>query len=98
VILGPTGEGASATASSGNSTALRPGEAPGGRAMFNSSRDYRPEWDARQVPGQSLAYPASAGDYREGATLAYPPASAGQMGPGQIPTGVPSGEPPKSPQ
>lgn len=97
LVLGPTGEGASATASTGGAgAATRPGEAPGGKAIFNPSRDYRPGWDSKQVPGQSLAYPASAGDYREGATMAYPPGNATQSGSGQPPTGVPSGQPPKS--
>lgn len=97
LILGPTGEGSSAAEAGGGSSEARPGEARGGKAMFNPSRDYRPEWDARQVPGASLAYPASPSDYREGATLAYPPGSGMQSAPGQPPTGVPSGQPPKSP-
>ena len=82
IMLGPTGGGAGATAST----------------LLNPARDYRPEWDGRQVPGQNLAFPASAGDYREGMTFAYPPGTAVQSAPGQPPTGVPSGEPPKSPQ
>ena len=98
LVLGPTGEGSSAARAGAAPEEPRPGEARGGRAMFNPSRDYRPEWDARQVPGASLAYPASPGDYREGATLAYPPGSAAQSAPGQPPTGVPTGQPPKSPQ
>jgi hypothetical protein len=99
LVLGPTGEGVSGgISSSGGGTALRPGEAPGGKALFNPSRDYRPDWDARQVPGQSLPFPASPGDYREGRSFAYPPGSATQTGQGQPPTGVPSGEPPKPPQ
>lgn len=98
LVLGPTGEGASATAPAlGSSASNRPGEAPGGKALFNPNRDYRPDWDSKQVPGQSLAYPASPGDYREGATMAYPPGNAVQSGFGQPPTGVPSGQPPKSP-
>lgn len=98
VVLGPTGEGAGGAAAPGTSpsAAARPGEGPGGKALFNPTRDYRPDWDAKQVPGQSLAYPASAGDYREGSTMAYPPGSATQSGSGQPPTGVPSGQPPKS--
>lgn len=99
VVLGPTGEGASArTSASGPGQATRPGEAPGGKALFNPARDYRPDWDARQVPGMNLAYPASPGDYREGATMAFPPGNAVQSGSGQPPTGVPSGEPPRSPR
>jgi hypothetical protein len=99
IILGPTGEGGSGTTSR-TTTAVTspPGRAPDGRALLNPSRDYRPEWDARQVPGQNLAYPASPGDYREGMTFAFPPGTAVQTAPGQPPTGVPSGEPPKSPQ
>ncbi|HEX5134406.1 MAG TPA: hypothetical protein VFW81_03345 [Thermoanaerobaculia bacterium] len=99
LVLGPTGEGASSAApAAGSRAAIRPGEAPGGKALFNPSRDYRPDWDSKQVPGQNLAYPASPGDYREGATMAYPPGNATQSGSGQPPTGVPSGEPPKSPR
>jgi hypothetical protein len=102
LVLGPTGEGAKAgvpPASGGaGASAGRPGEAPGGKALFNPLRDYRPDWDARQVPGQNLPFPASPGDYREGRSFAYPPGSATQAGQGQPPTGVPTGEPPKSPQ
>lgn len=99
VVLGPTGEGApSRTSAGGPGQTTRPGEAPGGKALFNPARDYRPDWDAKQVPGMNLAYPASPGDYREGATMAYPPGNAVQTGAGQPPTGVPSGEPPKSPR
>jgi len=101
LVLGPTGGGAPAgtsSASGGPGSSLPPGEAPGGKALLNSSRDYRPDWDSKQVPGMNLAYPASAGDYREGFSMAYPPASAAQAGPGQPPTGVPTGNPPKSPQ
>jgi hypothetical protein len=98
VVLGPTGEGAApAGAPAGGAPGARPGEGAPGTAMFNPARTYRPEWDSRQVPGQNLAYPASAGDYREGATLAYPPGGATQSSPGQPPTGVPTGQPPKSP-
>jgi hypothetical protein len=101
IILGPTGEGGSGTTSATASAAAAtsaPGQAPDGRALLNPGRDYRPEWDARQVPGQNLAFPASPGDYREGMTFAFPPGTAVQTAPGQPPTGVPSGEPPKSPQ
>jgi hypothetical protein len=98
IVLGPTGErGAGSTASEAPGT-LRPGEAKDGKALLNPSRDYRPDWDSKQVPGQTLPYPASANDYREGRSFAYPPATAVQTSPGQPPTGVPSGEPPKSPQ
>ena len=99
IMLGPTGEGAGGAATNVKEagSASAPGQASDGRALLNPSRDYRPEWDARQVPGQNLAFPASAGDYREGMTFAYPPGTAVQTAPGQPPTGVPSGEPPKSP-
>ena len=95
VILGPTGEG-SATSAAPEAAASRAGAAADGRALLNPQREYRPEWDSRQVPGQNLPYPASAGDYREGRTMSYPPAGATQSGSGQPPTGVPSGPPPKS--
>jgi hypothetical protein len=99
IMLGPTGEGAGSTASTAKAAAsTAPGQAPDGRALLNPSRDYRPGWDSSQVPGQNLAYPASPGDYREGMTFAFPPGTAVQTAPGQPPTGVPSGEPPKSPQ
>jgi hypothetical protein len=99
LVLGPTGEGASSgTPTGGSGPSIQPGEAPGGKALLNPSRDYRPDWDARQVPGMNLPYPASPGDYREGATFAYPPGNAMQAEPGQPPTGVPTGNPPKSPQ
>jgi hypothetical protein len=100
VVLGPTGEGASGgtNLAGGAGSSAQPGEGPGGKALLNPSRDYRPDWDAKQVPGMNLAYPASPGDYREGGTFAYPPASAAQAAPGQPPTGVPTGNPPKSPQ
>jgi hypothetical protein len=97
LVLGPTGEGGSAAAPAGPAGA-RPGETAPGKAPFNPARDYRPEWDARQVPGQTLPYPASPGDYREGGTLSYPPGNATQSGPGQPPTGVPSGDAPRMPR
>ena len=101
IILGPTGEGAGGaanTASIAKAGTMAPGEAPDGSALLNPARDYRPGWDGSQVPGMNLAYPAAPGDYREGKTFAYPPGTAVQTAPGQPPTGVPSGEPPKSPQ
>jgi hypothetical protein len=99
IILGPTGEGAGSTASTATAAATTsPGQSPDGRALLNPSRDYRPGWDSSQVPGQNIAYPASPGDYREGMTFAFPPGTAVQTSPGQPPTGVSSGEPPKSPQ
>jgi len=96
VILGPTGEGSATSAAAGDAAASRAGAAADGRALLNPQRDYRPEWDSRQVPGQNLPFPASAGDYREGRTMSYPPGGATQSGSGQPPTGVPSGPPPKS--
>jgi hypothetical protein len=101
LVLGPTGEGASGGTSAGAGGAgasSQPGEGPGGKALLNPSRDYRADWDARQVPGMNLPYPAAPGDYREGSTFAYPPGNAVQSAPGQPPTGVPTGNPPKSPQ
>lgn len=103
LVLGPTGEGASGATSSAGATpstgaqGMRPGESPGGKALLNPQREYRPDWDARQVPGATLPYPASPGDYREGLSFAYPPGNAVQASPGQPPTGVPSGEPPRMP-
>lgn len=97
VVLGPTGEGSAGGGTAGARSPARPGEAPGGTALLNPSREYRPDWDSRQVPGQTLPYPASPGDYREGRTFASPPGSAVQSGPGQPPTGVQSGPPPQSP-
>lgn len=97
IVLGPTGEGAGATAAgatAAGTAATAPGQSSDGRALLNPGRDYRPGWDSSQVPGQNLAYPASPGDYREGMTFAYPPGTAVQTSPGQPPTGVPSGEPP----
>ena len=98
IILGSTGGGAAGSTPSEAEGAMRPGEAIDGKALLNPSRDYRPGWDSKQVPGQTLPYPASPNDYREGRSLAYPPGTAVQAAPGQPPTGVPSGEPPKSPQ
>lgn len=97
VVLGPTGEGSAGTESAREASTARPGAAPDGRALLNPQRDYRPDWDSSQVPGQNLPYPASPGDYREGRTMSYPPGGATQSGTGQPPTGVPSGPPPKSP-
>jgi hypothetical protein len=98
IILGPTGGSGAGSTPSEAEGAMRPGEAIDGKALLNPSRDYRPGWDSKQVPGQTLPYPASPNDYREGRSLAYPPGTAVQTAPGQPPTGVPSGEPPKSPQ
>ena len=65
---------------------LRPGEGPGGKALFNPNREYRPGWDSTLVPGYSMPYGNSRGDYREGRTLAYPPGNGQQQTPGAPPT------------
>lgn len=62
-----------------------PGERKDGTALLNPARAYRPEWDGRQVPGLNVPMPASPGDYAEGKSYAYPPASAVQSAPGQPP-------------
>ena len=88
---------AEAPAAGTSQPALRPGEAPGGKSLLNPDRDYRPGWDSLRVPGATEPFPASRGDYREGRSYAYPPGSATQASPGDVPKGVPSGEPPKLP-
>ena len=104
VVLGATGGG---TAGAGAAAAAvrpagqgsKPGERRDGTALFNADRAYRPEWDSKQVPGLNMAYPAAPNDYREGYTLAYPPASAVQSAPGQPPMMPPaSGEVPRAPK
>ncbi|MFN2385711.1 MAG: hypothetical protein ABR576_05435 [Thermoanaerobaculia bacterium] len=104
VVLGATGSGSGRAAAgpaapgrpAGHGT--RPGERSDGTALHNPDRAYRPEWDSRQVPGLNMPYPAAPNDYREGFTLAYPPANAVQSGPGQPPMMPPtSGEVPKAP-
>lgn len=103
VDIGVTGAGtrgrfvgvAGKPGSSGNAS-LRPGEARGGTALFNPDRTYRPDWDGKLVPGATMGLPNSPNDYREGATLAHPAASATQSAPGEPPMMKPSsGEPPK---
>lgn len=104
-VLGATGaSGAAAAPASagrnaapGNPTGLgRPGERDDGTALFNPDRAYRPEWDSRQVPGLNLGLPNSPDDYREGLTLAFPPANAVQSAPGEPPMMPPStGEVPR---
>lgn len=91
LILGPTAGGGGAPSSGAEGTAavpaagLRPGEAKGGTALFNPDRAYRPDWDSKLVPGATIANPASPNDYKEGRTVAYPPAGAVQSAPGQPP-------------
>jgi len=94
-----SGSGATAGSALPEGAALSPGERKDGTALLNPDRSYRPGWDSKQVPGQSLPYPASPNDYREGRTLAYPPAGGVQEAPGEPPKMAPgSGEPPKGPQ
>jgi hypothetical protein len=98
IDLGPTGGGAATgiTASEGTSPPL--GARKDGTALLNPDRPYRPDWDTKQVPGLNLPYPASANDFREGRTMAYPPGAAVQEAPGEPPKMPPSsGEPPKAP-
>ena len=64
---------------------LRPGEGPGGKALFNPNRAYRPGWDSTLIPGYSMPYSNSPNDYREGRTLAYPPGEGVQTTPGGPP-------------
>ncbi len=101
IDIGITGGEPSAAASKAgpDGSLLAPGERKDGSALLNPDRRYRPDWDSKQVPGSNLPFPASANDYREGRTFAYPPASAVQQAPGEPPT-MPqgSGEPPKGPQ
>ena len=73
-------------------TTLRPGEtrviaAP---ASLGSARTARPRSPGERPDGTSALY-------REGGSFAHPPATAVQESPGEPPTGVPSGEPPKMP-
>ena len=103
IELGRTGSGSTATpggaaGAAADGTELPPGERKDGTALLNPDRPYRPDWDAKQVPGLNLPYPASPNDYREGKTFAYPPAAAVQEAPGEPPKMPPnSGEPPKGP-
>lgn len=99
VILGPTGGSGSAPSDSSRPGApgRRVGEGEKGKALLNPDRDYRPDWDSKQVPGMNMPFPASRNDYREGRTMPYPPASSPAPAPGQPPMGVQSGPPPKGP-
>lgn len=90
-VLGATGGGGGSSSPGAPGTAAapaagtKPGEGKGGTALFNPDRAYRPDWDSKQVPGATIANPASPNDYKEGRTLSYPPASAVQSAPGQPP-------------
>lgn len=102
-VLGATGGGGGSSSPGAPATAAapaagtRPGEGKGGTALFNPDRAYRPDWDSKQVPGATIANPASPNDYKEGRTLSYPPASAVQSAPGQPPMMPPgTGEVPKN--
>jgi hypothetical protein len=104
VDLGVTGPGAAGRSGAPTkapprgSATLKPGEGKGATALFNPDRTYRPDWDGKLVPGATMGLPNSPNDYREGATLAHPAASASQTAPGEPPTMKPSsGEPPKAP-
>jgi hypothetical protein len=98
IELGVTGAPSRITA--GESSALgpgstkyvpRPGEGLPGKALFNPNREYRPEWDSTLVPGYSMPFSNSRDDYVEGRTLAYPPGSGFQQGPGYPPVVIHDG-------
>jgi hypothetical protein len=101
IELGVTG-GASAESGEGTAANAAPkppalGERKDGKALLNPDRPYKPEWDSKQVPGLNIGLPAARNDYREGKTFAYPPASAVQSAPGDLPRArVETGDP-KSP-
>jgi hypothetical protein len=81
-----SGAGGGAAAASGKMLAVPPpGSRKDGTALFNPNRPYDPSWDAKMVPGSTMAYPNSPNDYVEGKTLAYPPAPAVQAAPGDVP-------------
>jgi hypothetical protein len=83
LVLGPTGRAGRAAGAGGiGGLSVTPVTQ---KSPINPNRELRPNWDATQTPGRSLPYPASPGDYREGKTLAYPPASAVQSAPGEPP-------------
>ena len=99
IELGATGGGTSQM-QPGNAASRvpGPGERKDGKALLNPDRPYRPDYDSKQVPGMNLGLPNSPNDYREGKTFAYPPASATQSAPGDLPRArVETGDP-KSPQ
>ena len=64
---------------------LRPGEGPGGTALLNPNRAYRPGWDSTLIPGYSMPYSNSRNDYVEGRTMAYPPGEGVQTTTGGAP-------------
>ena len=97
IVLGPTGAGSAATPATATKGApgaanpdLLPGERKDGTALLNPNRQFKPEWDGKQVPGMNIPYPNAPNDYREGKTFAYPPAPATQQAPGDLPT-MPAG-------
>ena len=100
IELGPTGGGSAPTTGRAATASTTPplGARKDGSALLNPDRPYRGDWDTKQVPGLNLPYPAAPNDYREGRTLAYPPAGAVQQAPGEPPKMPPgNGEPPKAP-
>lgn len=102
IVIGQTGGGpaASGTGAPGapGTSPLLPGERKDGTALFNPDRKFRADWDTKQVPGSNIPYPNSPNDYREGKTLAFPPAGAVQETPGDVPKMPPgNGELPRGP-
>jgi hypothetical protein len=88
IVLGPTGAGSAAaaeTAAPGATNPDLPGARKDGTALLNPNRQFKPEWDTKQVPGLNIPYPNAPNDYREGKTFAYPPAGASQEAPGDLP-------------
>jgi len=102
VDLGITGTGGANSAAAAGRRAsedeAQPGERKNGTALFNPDRPYKPEWDSKQVPGLNIGNPNSPNDYREGKTFAYPPATATQAGPGDLPRAPVETGDPRSPQ
>ncbi len=101
IVLGQTGAGAAAAAekTGGAEATTLPGERKDGTALLNPNRPFRPDWDTKQVPGLNLPYPNSPNDYREGRTLAFPPAAATVGAPGDVPKMPPgNGELPRGPE
>jgi len=99
ILLGPTGAGWATGKTDTGAGPTLPGENKDGTALLNPDRQFRPEWDTKQVPGMNLPYPNAPNDYREGKTFSYPPASAVQETPGDVPK-MPqgNGELPRNPE